>query len=183
MKAIAASIPDVLILEPNVFEDERGFFMETYRSEEFARAGIAFAFVQDNHSGSWRGVLRGLHYQVERPQGKLVRVAAGEVFDVAVDLRLGAPTFGKWVGTRLSAANRRQVWIPPGFAHGFYTLSEWADVIYKVTAEYSAEWDRTLLWSDPEIAIVWPLVDGRAPLVSAKDGRGKLLRECETLEA
>jgi dTDP-4-dehydrorhamnose 3,5-epimerase len=173
-------IPDVLLVRPKVFQDDRGFFLETYRADAFASAGVHAAFVQDNHSGSHQGALRGLHYQVQRTQGKLVRVVAGEVFDAAVDLRRSSPTFGQWVGAHLSAENREMLWIPAGFAHGFYTLSEWAEVIYKVTDIYAPQWERTLAWDDPAVAIAWPLIEGRLPALSAKDAAGKRLPEAET---
>lgn len=176
------AIPEVILIEPQVFGDDRGFFMETYQQRRFAEGGITAAFVQDNHSGSQQGILRGLHYQLRQPQGKLVRVVAGEVFDVAVDLRRSSPCFGQWVGEVLSAANRRQLWIPPGFGHGFYVLSEWAEVVYKATDYYAPEWDRTLRWDDPAVGIAWPLVDGRPPTLSAKDAAGKLWGETEMFE-
>ncbi len=172
----------VLIVEPQVFQDDRGYFMEAFNARRFAEEGLEQAFVQDNHSGSQQGVLRGLHYQIRQPQAKLVRVVAGEVFDVAVDLRRSSETFGEWVGLKLSAANRRQLWIPAGFAHGFYTLSEWADVIYKVTDYYAPEHDRTLLWNDPDVGIEWPLLDGRPPILSEKDAEGVPLSKAETYE-
>ena len=175
-------IPDVILVEPKVFGDGRGFFMETYQAARFAAAGITAGFVQDNHSGSARGILRGLHYQIRQPQGKLVRVVVGEVFDVAVDLRRSSPTFGRWVGQRLSASNRLQIWIPPGFAHGFYVLSEWAEVVYKATDYYDPEWERTLLWNDPEVGVEWPLLEGRPPILSQKDAEGSLLQSAETFE-
>jgi len=180
MKIESTTIPDVMVIIPDLFEDKRGFFMETYRAERFNSIGIAAEFVQDNHSGSAQGVLRGLHYQIQRPQGKLVRVVSGEVFDVAVDLRRRSDTFGKWVGERLTAENKRQLWIPPGFAHGFYVLSDWADLLYKVTEYYSPEWDRVLRWDDPEIGIDWPLIDGAPPSLSEKDAQGKSLHDAET---
>ncbi|UCD97619.1 MAG: dTDP-4-dehydrorhamnose 3,5-epimerase [Chloroflexota bacterium] len=173
-------IPEVILIQPAVYADPRGFFMETYRAEKFAQAGINHNFVQDNHSGSIRGTLRGLHYQINQPQGKLVQVVAGEVFDVAVDLRRSSPYFGKWVGEILSAENKRQMWIPIGFAHGFYVLSEWANVIYKVTQYYAPQWDRTLLWNDPDIGIVWPLDEDVELLVSKKDAEGIPLSNAET---
>jgi dTDP-4-dehydrorhamnose 3,5-epimerase len=176
------SIPDVMIVETKVSSDNRGFFMETFRADAFAKAGLPATFVQDNHSGSVQGVLRGLHYQVRHPQGKLVRVVAGEVYDVAVDLRKASATFGGWTGVRLSAENGLQLWVPPGFAHGFYTLSEWAEVLYKATEMYTPEWDRTLLWSDPDIRVDWPLLGGRTPTLSDKDAQGKLLRDAEIYE-
>ncbi len=174
--------PEVILVKPAVFSDERGFFMETYRAENFAKAGIEDNFVQDNHSGSVQGTLRGLHYQIRQPQGKLVQVVSGEIFDVAVDLRRSSPLFGKWVGEILSAENKRQLWIPVGFAHGFYVLSEWADVIYKVTDYYAPEWDRTLFWNDLDIGIDWPLIDGSALLISDKDADGLTLEETETFK-
>ena len=176
------AIPDVLIFKPTVFGDKRGFFLETFRADLFSRSGIPGPFVQDNHSGSQKGILRGLHYQIRQGQGKLVRVVSGEIFDVAVDLRRSSPTFGRWVGVLLSAENKLQVWIPIGFAHGFYVLSDWADVLYKSTDYYAPEWERTLRWNDPALEIGWPLLDGQAPLVSEKDSRGKLLSEAELFE-
>ena len=173
-------ITDILIVEPAIHKDERGFFLETYREALFKSAGIQNRFVQDNHSGSVQGTLRGMHYQVQRTQGKLVQVVSGEIFDVAVDLRRSSPTFGDWVGEVLSAKNMRQLWIPPGFAHGFYVLSDWADVIYKVTDYYAPEWDRTLLWNDPDIGIEWPLINGGLLNISAKDAAGSRLRDAET---
>jgi dTDP-4-dehydrorhamnose 3,5-epimerase len=182
MRFIPTAIPDVILIEPQVFGDDRGFFMETYQQRKFAEGGITAGFVQDNHSGSQQGILRGLHYQLRQPQGKLVRVVAGEVFDVAVDLRRSSPSFGRWVGEVLSAANRRQLWIPPGFGHGFYVVSEWAEVVYKATDYYAPEWDRTLRWDDPTVGIAWPLVDGQPPRLSAKDAAGKLWDEAELFE-
>lgn len=176
------TIPEVILIEPKVFGDDRGFFMETYQAARFAAAGIRADFVQDNHSGSVQGTLRGLHYQIRQPQGKLVRVVAGEVFDVAVDLRRSSPTFGRWVGQRLSASNRLQIWIPPGFAHGFYVLSDWAEVVYKATDYYAPEWERTLQWNDPEVGVEWPLNQRQPPVLSEKDSRGSLLRSAETYE-
>jgi dTDP-4-dehydrorhamnose 3,5-epimerase len=182
MEFIPTAIPEVLLIEPKVYGDERGFFMETYQAARFADAGICVDFVQDNHSGSAQGILRGLHYQIRQPQGKLVRVVAGEVFDVAVDLRRSSPNFGRWVGQRLSASNRLQIWIPPGFAHGFYVLTGWAEVVYKATDFYAPEWERTLQWNDPEVGIVWPLLEGQPPILSEKDAQGSLLRSAETFE-
>jgi dTDP-4-dehydrorhamnose 3,5-epimerase len=172
MKFIPTALPDVLILEPRIFQDERGFFLETYQAEQFAAAGICAQFVQDNHSGSRRGALRGLHYQIRQSQGKLVRVVAGEIFDVAVDLRRSSPTFCKWIGTNLSALNRHQMWIPPGFAHGFYVISDWAEIFYKATDYYAPQWERTLCWNDPDLGITWPLLNGEPPVLSAKDAQG-----------
>ncbi len=180
MKVEPTAIPDVLRLRPEVFEDDRGFFMETYRRSAYRQAGIEADFVQDNHAGSRRGVLRGLHYQIRHAQGKLVRVVVGSVFDVAVDLRRSSPTFGQWVGLTLTAESREQLWIPPGFAHGYYVLSEWAEVLYKTTDYYAPAWERTLAWNDPDLGIAWPIPAGEQPLVSAKDARGLPLREAET---
>jgi dTDP-4-dehydrorhamnose 3,5-epimerase len=173
-------IPEILLFQPEVFSDDRGFFFETFQQARFSALGIHLDFLQDNHSGSKQGILRGLHYQVRRPQGKLLRVVVGEVFDVAVDLRRSSMTFGQWVGVNLSAGNRKILWVPPGFAHGFYTLSEWAEVLYKATDYYSPEWERTLRWDDPGLGIEWPLVDGQAPILSAKDANGTSLAEAET---
>jgi dTDP-4-dehydrorhamnose 3,5-epimerase len=153
MKCEPSAIPEVLLLEPELHEDERGFFLESYQAARYAALGLPPVFVQDNHSGSRQGVRRGLHYQARRPQGKLVRVLRGEVFDVAVDLRRHSATFGRWVGTRLSAENHREVWVPPSFAHGFYVVSEYAEVLYKVTEVYEIESERTLLWNDQQLAI------------------------------
>jgi dTDP-4-dehydrorhamnose 3,5-epimerase len=182
MNFAPTSIPDVLIIEPKVHGDERGFFMETYQSKLFSKAGIQDRFVQDNHSGSRQYTLRGLHYQIQQSQGKLVRVGVGEVFDVAVDIRRSSPTFGKWEGVRLSAQNKLQLWIPPGFAHGFYVLSEWAELIYKSTDYYAPQWERTIRWNDPQIGITWPLVDGQEPVLSAKDMQGTPLKEADLFD-
>jgi dTDP-4-dehydrorhamnose 3,5-epimerase len=175
MKIIPTEIPDVLVLEPRIFTDSRGFFLETYNERSFEALEIADRFVQDNLSYSKQGVLRGLHFQVEQAQGKLVRAVAGEVFDVAVDLRTGSATFGKWTGARLSAMNHHMIWIPKGFAHGFYTLSESAEIAYKVTDFYAPEHERTLLWCDPDVAIKWPLK--AEPILSDKDRAGMRLKE------
>ena len=174
-----APIPEVFLLELPVFKDDRGFFIETYQVAKLGQAGIASQFVQDNHSGSKQAVLRGLHYQIRQPQGKLVRVTTGTIFDAAVDMRRSSPTFGKWVGTILTAEKPLQLWIPPGFAHGFYVLSDWAEVIYKTTDYYAPEWERTLLWNDPDVGIEWPLLPDSSPLLSPKDSQGKLLKEAE----
>jgi dTDP-4-dehydrorhamnose 3,5-epimerase len=174
-------ISDILLITPKVFGDERGFFMETYQSHSFAEAGIQARFVQDNHSRSKQGVLRGLHYQLQQTQGKLVRVILGEIFDVAVDIRRSSPTFGKWVGVRLSAENRQQLWVPPGFAHGFYVLSEWAEVLYKATDFYAPQWERSIFWNDPAIGITWPILPDVPLSLSVKDEQGKLLQEAECL--
>jgi dTDP-4-dehydrorhamnose 3,5-epimerase len=179
MNVVKTEIPDLLILEPKVFGDARGFFMESFNARAFQDAtGLDVNFVQDNHSRSGKGVLRGLHYQIEQAQGKLVRVVRGSVFDVAVDLRKASPTFGKWVGVELSEENHRQFWIPPGFAHGFLVTSESADFLYKTTDYYAPQFERSLAWNDPTVGVVWPL-EGE-PLLSAKDVAGKGLAECET---
>lgn len=171
MKAIPTEIPDVLILEPRIFGDERGFFFESYNATRFRElTGFNGEFVQDNHSRSAQGVLRGLHYQIRQPQGKLVRVVAGEVYDVAVDLRRSSPTFGQWIGVTLSAENKRQLWIPAGFAHGFYVVSEMAEFLYKTTDYYAPEHERTLRWNDPQLGIDWPLAS--EPTLSTKDQHG-----------
>jgi len=175
-------IPDIILIEPRVFGDERGFFMETYHARKLEELGIPDHFVQDNHSGSCQGTLRGLHYQIRHTQGKLVRVVVGEIYDVAVDLRRRSPAFRQWVGIHLSAENKRQLWIPPGFAHGFYVLSEWAEVVYKATDFYAAEWERTLIWNDPKVGITWPIEDGESPILSAKDAQGKTLDETEVFD-
>lgn len=180
MNIISTALPDVCILEPNVFGDERGFFFESFNERRFMQAlGVSepIRFVQDNHSKSARDVLRGLHYQIQQPQGKLMRVIAGEVFDVAVDIRRSSPTFGKWVGVVLSAGNKRQLWIPPGFAHGFLTLGESAEVLYKTTEYYAPEHERCIAWNDASIGIDWPI--GEAPILSQKDQLGKTLAEAE----
>lgn len=184
MKLIDTGLPGVLLIEPQVFEDARGFFLETYNAREFHRAGITAEFVQDNHSHSRRGVLRGLHYQMTSPQGKLVRAVNGEIFDVAVDLRRHSPQFGKWAGFVLSGSNRRIAWIPPGFAHGFLVLSESVDVMYKVTALRHEAGERCLLWNDPAIGVEWPLhrLDTRPPLLSAKDAVAAGLEQAEAYE-
>lgn len=172
MIATPTAIPDVLLLQPKVFGDARGFFFESYNARAFEQAtGLKPQFVQDNHSKSTQGVLRGLHYQIQQPQGKLVRVTQGEVFDVAVDLRKSSPTFGQWVGAILSDTNHHQLWIPPGFAHGFITLSASAQFLYKTTDYYAPEHERCILWSDPAIGIQWP----HSPQLSAKDAQGQLL--------
>jgi dTDP-4-dehydrorhamnose 3,5-epimerase len=179
MELIPTTITDVLIIEPKVFGDERGFFMESWNAATFAAQGLDLHFVQDNHSRSSKGVLRGLHYQQPMPQGKLVRVTAGAVFDVVVDLRAQSPTFGKWVGVELSATNKRQLWAPPGMAHGFLCLEDGTDFMYKCTGYYAQEHEHCLLWNDPEIGIEWPL-DGITPLLSAKDAVGTPLAQAVT---
>ena len=179
MKVVRTGIADVLILEPKVFGDERGFFLESYNKRVLKDVtGIAQDFVQDNHSRSVRNVLRGLHYQIKQPQGKLVRVIYGAVFDVAVDLRRSSPTFGKWVGFELSAENMRMAWVPEGFAHGFLVLSEPADVLYKATAYFAPDSERTIAWNDPDLGIAWPLQG--APTLSNKDRRGVAFASAET---
>jgi len=177
MKALPTTLADVVLLELDAFGDARGWFMETYRRPRYLEAGVAADFVQDNFSSSVRATLRGLHYQLRAPQGKLVHVTRGSVFDVAVDIRVGSPTFGRWFGTELSADNHRQLWIPPGFAHGFVVTSETADFAYKCTAIYDPSDDRSIRWNDPELAIDWPL-DGE-PLLSKRDVAAPLLREAE----
>lgn len=179
MQVTPSTLPEVLVLEPRVFGDERGFFLESYNQRVFREAaGIDANFVQDNHSRSGRNVLRGLHYQLKQPQGKLVRVVAGEVFDVAVDLRRSSPRYGRWMGQRLSADNKRILWIPPGFAHGFLALSEFAEVLYKTTDYYAPAHERCVLWNDPDIGVDWPLTG--VPIVSDKDASGRRLAEAET---
>jgi dTDP-4-dehydrorhamnose 3,5-epimerase len=174
MRVVETGIPGLLILEPQVFGDDRGFFLESWNAERFRAAGLDVAFVQDNHSRSSRGVLRGLHFQNPNPQGKLVRVTAGRVWDVAVDLRTSSPHFGAWTGVELSAANKRMVWIPPGFAHGFVTLEDGTDFLYKCTAPYDPSTEHTLQWDDPTVGIEWPITE---VTVSAKDAAGKPLSE------
>ncbi len=182
MKITATAIPDVLLIEPRVFGDERGFFLESFNQRAFNDAtGLDMHFVQDNHSRSAQHVLRGLHYQVVQPQGKLVRVAAGEVFDVAVDIRPGSPTFGRWAGEVLSSSNKRQLWVPPGLAHGFMVLSESADVLYKATDYYAPEHERCIAWNDPTLAIEWPVMIG-GPLLSGKDAKGLAFLQAEVFE-
>ena len=179
------AIPDVLLIEPAVFRDERGFLMESFNARDFREAtGVqqALSFVQDNHSHSKRGVLRGLHYQLVRPQGKLVRVTRGEIFDVAVDLRRSSPTFGKWVGARLSEENHRQLWLPTGFAHGFLVLSETADVQYKATELWAPEHGRSIRWDDPSLGIEWPVGAGVTPLLSARDAAAGSFAEAECFD-
>ena len=180
--ATPTAIADVLILEPKVFGDARGFFYESFNARDFAQAtGLEVSFVQDNHSKSAKGVLRGLHYQIQHPQGKLVRVTQGEVFDVVVDLRRSSATFGQWSGVHLSADNHRQLWVPPGFAHGFVVLSESAEFLYKTTDYWFPEHERSLLWNDPAVGIDWPI--DFVPQLAAKDVAGKLLREAEVFES
>lgn len=182
MEILDTSIADVKVIKPQVFGDERGFFMETFRANIFDELTGGKPFVQDNHSKSSQGILRGLHYQMQKTQGKLVRVVQGEVFDVAVDMRESSPTFGKWVGGLLSADNKKQLWIPEGFAHGFYVISETAEFVYKCTDYYSPEYDRSLMWNDAKIGIEWPLVDNQPPLLSDKDKNAKLFEDADTFK-
>ncbi|MFN6572267.1 dTDP-4-dehydrorhamnose 3,5-epimerase [Dendronalium sp. ChiSLP03b] len=178
MKVIQIEIPEILLIEPQIFGDHRGFFYESYNAKVLLeKTGINEHFVQDNHSRSARNVLRGLHYQIQQPQAKLVRVVVGAVFDVAVDLRKSSKTFGQWVGTHLSSENKQQLWIPAGFAHGFLVLSEYAEVLYKTTSYYAPQHERTILWNDPDLAIAWPIQT--EPILSAKDKVAKLLRDAE----
>ena len=177
MNVVRTALPDVLAIEPRVFGDPRGFLLESWNARAFAVAGIRAEFVQDNHSRSTRNVLRGLHYQVHQPQGKLVRVVLGEVYDVAVDLRRSSPTFGRWIGERLSAENKRMAWIPAGFAHGYLVLSDFAEVLYKATGYYAPEHERSIAWNDPDLGIDWPLTG--APMLSAKDAAGARFRDAE----
>ena len=179
MQFIPTSLPEVILVVPKVFEDERGFFLESYQKERFLAAGIQFDFVQDNHSASTRGVLRGLHYQIRQPQGKLVRTVVGEIYDVAVDIRRSSPTFGKWVGAVLSSENKNQLWVPPGFAHGFYVMSGRAEILYKATDYYAPQWERSLLWNDPALGIDWPVTGENFPILSGKDAQGVLLKDAE----
>jgi dTDP-4-dehydrorhamnose 3,5-epimerase len=179
MQIIPTALPDVVLIEPKVFQDDRGFFLETFQARKYTAAGITLPMVQDNHSGSRQGVLRGLHYQIHNPQGKLVSALAGAVFDVAVDLRRSSPTFGHWIGVTLSAHSYRQLWVPAGFAHGFYVLSEWAEIVYKVTDYYDPQSERTLIWNDPQVGIAWPLLEGKPPLLSPKDAKGLSLEKAE----
>jgi dTDP-4-dehydrorhamnose 3,5-epimerase len=178
MKATPTRLPEVLLIEPRVFGDARGFFYESYNQRTLQGLGLDATFVQDNHSRSARGVLRGLHYQIQHAQGKLVRVTEGEVFDVAVDLRRSSPNFGRWIGETLSAENKRMLWIPPGFAHGFLVVSEWAEFLYKATDYWHPEHERSLLWNDPELAIEWPL--SVEPLLAAKDAAALRLGQADT---
>ena len=179
MKITPTTIPEVLVIEPKVFGDARGFFYESFNQKAFNQAtGLNLNFVQDNHSRSAKGVLRGLHYQIEQPQGKLVRVVRGAVFDVAVDIRKGSPAFGKWVGIELTEDNHKQLWVPPGFAHGFVVLSDSADFLYKTTDYYAPEYERCIAWNDPAIGIQWPI--DQQPSLSAKDQQGLALRDAET---
>lgn len=179
-KFIPTAIPDVVVIEPQLFGDPRGFFMETWNDRDFSAGNIDVDFVQENHSASGQGVLRGLHYQIQQPQGKLIRVISGEVFDVAVDMRKSSPTFGKWVGVTLSADNKNICWIPPGFAHGFYVVSPLAEFVYKCTDFYAPEHECSLRWNDPDLGIDWPLRHGTPPLLSKKDSLGKAFKSADT---
>jgi dTDP-4-dehydrorhamnose 3,5-epimerase len=179
VKILASEIPAVKVIEPQIWPDYRGFFMETWNHRAFLDAGISADFVQDNHSHSVKGTLRGLHYQIVRPQGKLVRVTNGEIYDVAVDLRRSSPTFARWTGYHVSAENRRMLWVPPGFAHGYYVLSEVADCLYKCSEYYAPELERVLAWDDPDVGAEWPLNEGKMPLLSTRDSRGIRLSEAE----
>lgn len=174
------SIPDVILVKPRVFGDSRGYFVETWQAQKFAAAGIPDQFVQDNLSRSGRHTLRGLHYQIRQPQGKLIRVVTGAVFDVAVDLRRSSPTFGRWVGVVLSDENHHELWVPPGFAHGFLVLSESANLVYKCTDFYAAEWERSIRWDDADLGIEWPIPEGAALTLSAKDSSAVAFRDAET---
>lgn len=180
MEFLPTSIPDVVRVLPRVFADDRGFFLEAWNRRTFAEGGIDAAFVQDNHSRSRRGTLRGLHYQIRQPQGKLVRVIRGAVYDVAVDIRRSSPTFGRWVGVTLTEENKELLWLPPGFAHGFYVVSDVAEFEYKCTDFYAPEHERTIAWDDPELAIAWPLEPGAAPTLSDKDRHGTPFRDADT---
>lgn len=182
MNCIDTEIADVKLFEPTVFGDNRGFFMETYREDELVSFGISQTFVQDNHSKSSQGILRGLHYQIKQPQGKLVRVISGEVFDVAVDLRKSSNTFGQYVGVILSADNKKQLWVPEGFAHGFYVISESAEFVYKCTDYYAPEFEQSLLWNEEELNIAWPLVNGLPPVLSEKDASANRLQNSVLFE-
>lgn len=182
MEIIQTDIPDVLLIKPQVFKDKRGFFMEIYQLKKMNKGGIHFEFVQDNHSRSTRGTLRGLHYQIENPQGKLVTVVSGEIYDVAVDLRRSSPTFGKWVGASLSEENHYQLWVPPGFAHGYYVISESADVLYKATDFYNPAVERCIIWNDKNLGIEWKIPKGEKPVLSPNDSNGKLFKEAEVFD-
>ena len=179
MKIIDTEIPDLKIIEPRVFSDDRGYFLETWNAQSFSRAGLNWTFVQDNQSKSHRNVLRGLHYQIQSPQAKLVRVVTGAIYDVAVDLRRGSPTFGRWAGAELSETNHRMMLIPTGFAHGFLALTDETQLAYKCTDFYASQHERTLMWNDPDLAIAWPLAAGEQPIVSSKDAMGRGLKEAD----
>ena len=170
---------DVIIIFPKIFGDKRGYFLETFREEEFISHDIGPKFVQDNHSGSQKGVLRGLHYQIRQAQGKLIRVVAGEIYDVVLDIRKNSNTFGQWTGVFLSSEYKQQLWVPPGFAHGFLVVSEWAEVTYKATDYYAPQFERTIFWNDPDLQIRWPLIPGVDPIISAKDEKGTAFKDAE----
>ena len=182
MEIVQTNIPDVLNIKPHVFKDKRGYFMETYQVIKMREGGIPHTFVQDNHSRSTRGTLRGLHYQIDNPQGKLIRVTSGEILDVAVDLRRSSPTFGKWVGASLSEENHYQLWVPPGFAHGYYVISESADVLYKATDFYNPAAERCIIWNDESLGIQWHIPEGEEPVLSPKDLQGKLFIKAEVFD-
>lgn len=182
MQVVDTALDDVKIIEPRVFGDDRGFFLETWSEAAFKAAGLPVNFVQDNHSRSAQGVLRGLHYQIKHPQGKLVRCTAGEVFDVAVDMRKSSKQFGQWFGVVLSAENKRQLWVPPGFAHGFYVMSKAADFQYKCSDIYAPDYERSLLWNDPAVGIEWPLVEGVETQLATKDASANVLSEADTFD-
>ena len=182
MQIVDTKLDSVKILEPKVFGDDRGFFLESWNRQAFEEQGLPGSFVQDNHSRSSQGVLRGLHYQLKNPQGKLVRVTQGEVYDVAIDMRRSSSQFGQWVGVLLSESNKRQLWVPPGFAHGFYVVSASADFQYKCTDYYAPEFERSLLWNDPAMGIDWPIIDGSEPQLAAKDVAGLPLDQCDTFD-
>ena len=182
MKVIDTELPEVKILEPEPFIDHRGFFMKIFNEKFFEEYIAPLKFVEEDHSGSYHNVLRGLHYQINNPQGKLITITSGEIFDVAVDLRKSSPNFKKWVSVVLSDKNKREIWIPPGFAHGFYTLTPWAEIVYRTTEFYTPQNDRTLLWNDPEINVKWPLIKDILPVLSTKDSNGKLLKDADCFD-
>src|SRR6266508_1100579 len=182
MEYIRQEIEDIILIQHKVFKDSRGFFLESYRKTSYAEDGISEDFVQDNQSSSIQGVLRGLHYQIQSPQGKLVQVIVGQIFDVAVDLRRNSPSFGHWVGTYLSAEKKDQLWIPTGFAHGYYTVSQWAEILYKTTNYYAPQWERTIFGNDPAVGIRCTLFDGKPPMLSPQDSAGSLLSQAELFE-
>ena len=182
MQFSSTKLPGVVLVEPKVFEDDRGFFFESYHQQRFSEQGLALEFCQDNHSRSKKGALRGIHYQIRQAQGKLVRVVIGEIYDVAVDLRKSSPTFGQWMSLYLSAENKKQLYVPPGFGHGFYVVSEWAEVLYKTTDHYAPQWELTLLWNDPDVNVDWPVAPGEEPILSPKDAAGIPLGQAEVYE-
>jgi len=179
MEFSRTKINDVIIIIPKVFGDNRGYFLETFREDDFIQQGIGPKFVQDNHSGSQQSVLRGLHYQIKQAQGKLIRVLAGEIYDVVVDIRKSSRTFGQWIGVSLTSESKQQLWVPPGFAHGFFVMSEWAEIAYKATDYYAPQYERTILWNDLDLNISWPLIPGQDPIISAKDEKGITFRNAE----